>query len=125
VSKDKSKQSHKCPGKVYKSEEKNLFFLYFVFLHAELRLSITSNRSCNQKAFVKREEDVMSFLSCPFLFQFLWLNISAEQEVFQYRANLLYLHKMIYMLLHTMYPKEVFRTSQETLLSSDIALSLL
>lgn len=72
-----------------------------------------------------RGEDVMSLLSCPFLFQFLWLNISAEQEVFQYKANLLYLHKTIYMLTHTMYAKEMLRTSQETLLSSDIALFLL
>ena len=29
----------------------------------------------------------MSLLSCPFFFQFLGLNISAEQEVFQYKAN--------------------------------------
>lgn len=67
----------------------------------------------------------MSLLSCPVLFQFLWLHVSAEQEVFEYKANLLFLHKTMYMLTHTMHPKEMFRTRQETLLSSDIALLFL
>lgn len=67
----------------------------------------------------------MSLLSCPFLFQLLRLNVLAEREVFPHRANLLYLQKTIYMLAHTMYPKQMFRTSQETLLSSDIVFSLL
>lgn len=67
----------------------------------------------------------MSLLICPVLFQFLWRHVSAEQEVFQYKANLQLLHETIYMLTHTMYPKEMFRTRQETLLSSDIALLFL